>query len=74
MFLTKKKKKEEICFKFKKERDFAFEEAVKSKAMKPRTPTLTHKKIKNKKIRFTIYDLTQQKKNRGNPNQKDAAM
>ena len=43
MFLTKNKKDKRFCFKFKKKRDFDFEDAVKSKAVKPNTPTLTPK-------------------------------
>ena len=45
MFLTptKKKKKKRFCFRLKKKRDFDFENAVKSKAVKPKMPTLTPK-------------------------------
>ena len=44
VFLTKKIKiNKRFCFKFKKKRGFDFENVVKSKAMKPKMPTLTPK-------------------------------
>ena len=42
MFLTQKINKR-FCFRLKKKRDFDFENAVKSKAVKPKMPTLTPK-------------------------------
>ena len=44
MFLTKKIKiNKRFCFRFKKKRGFDFENVVKSKAVKPKIPTLTPK-------------------------------
>ena len=43
MFLTKNKKEKRFCFRFKKKREFDFENVVKSKAVKPKTSTLTPK-------------------------------
>ena len=44
VFLTKKIKiNKRFCFKFKKKRGFDFENVVRSKAVKPKMPTLTPK-------------------------------